>query len=99
VGGSELGRGDAKDIYPGLYTQAALDELHTMASDIGERIELTEFIAEDLDLTTRMAVGTDDGRRAGISSVSDHHRDLLERQHHVLLRALVEQQAGDDQSD
>lgn len=99
VGGSELGRGDAKDIYPGLYTQAALDELHTMASDIGEQIELTEFIAEDLDLTTRMTVSADEGRQAGISGVSDHHRDLLERQHHVLLRALVEQHAGDDQSD
>jgi hypothetical protein len=99
VGGSELGRGDAKDIYPGLYTQSALDELHIMAKDIGEQIELTDFIAEDLDLTTRMTINADGDQRPSISGVSDHHRDLLERQRRVLLRALIEQQIGDDQSD
>lgn len=98
VGGSELGRGDAKDIYPGLYTQSALDELHTMARDIGERIEVTDFIAEDIDLTTRVTITTEDGQRPRVSGLADHHRDLLERQRQVLLRALIDQQTNDDQS-
>jgi len=99
VGGSELGRGDAKDIYPGLYTQSAIDELHAMARDIGEQIEVTSFIAEDIDLTTRMTINSGDSKRPVLVGIGDHHKDLLERQRHVLLRALIEQQAGDDHSD
>jgi hypothetical protein len=31
IGISELGRGDSEDIYPGLYTQATLDDLLELA--------------------------------------------------------------------
>ena len=33
IGISELGRGDDEDIYPGLYTQATLDDLLALARE------------------------------------------------------------------
>ncbi len=92
VGGSELGRGDAKDIYPGLYTQSALDELHQLASNAGNDIKLAALVLDDIDLSTRMGIGHDDKETAVVGAPSDTHRDLIERQLQVLLRALLNQQ-------
>ena len=93
VGGSELGRGDAKDIYPGLYTQAALDELHTLAKSAGDDIDLTDFIVQDIDVSTRVAIKQAEQGHAVVGELSDNHHDLLERQLHLLLRALTDQGA------
>ncbi len=89
LGGSELGRGDERDIYPGLYTQAAVDELEVVARQTQDGIHITDFVSQDLDLVTRMAVepAGDDGFRLG--DLADGQRDLLERQLQILLKALV----------
>ena len=89
LGGSELGRGDERDIYPGLYTQAAVDELEVVARQTQDGIHIADFVSQDLDLVTRMAVepAGDDGFRLG--DLADGQRDLLERQLQILLKALV----------
>ena len=93
LGGSELGRGDERDIYPGLYTQAAVDELEVLARQTHDGIHVASFVAQDLDLVTRMAVepAGDDGFRLG--DIADGQRDLLERQLQILLKALVPEDA------
>jgi len=93
LGGSELGRGDERDIYPGLYTQAAVDELETLARQTHDGIHVASFVSQDLDLVTRMSVepAGDDGFRLG--DLADGQRDLLERQLQILLKALVPEDA------
>jgi hypothetical protein len=93
LGGSELGRGDERDIYPGLYSQAAVDELEALAKQTPDGIHVAEFVAQDLDLITRMSVETSAaGFRLG--GLADGQRDLLERQLQILLKALVPEGAA-----
>jgi len=92
VSGSELGRGDATDIYPGLYTQASLDELMALARKPGEGVVIADFISDDIDLTTRAGIDTRDDGQSILGSLADGHRDLLERQLQILLRALADQE-------
>lgn len=89
VGTSELGKGDDGDIYPGLYTQAALDELQGLATTHRDGVLVTAEAANDVDLTTRVELDTlgDDERVLG--KLADGHRDLLERQLQILLKAVV----------
>ena len=89
VGGSELGRGDSEDIYPGLYTQSAVDDLERLARQPGDEIRLSDFLIGDLELTTRVAIETDTNGTNHMGEFADRHRDLLERQRHILLQALV----------
>ena len=96
VGGSELGRGDSEDIYPGLYTQSAVDDLEQLARQPGDEIRLSDFLIEDLELTTRVAIETGTNGANHMGEFADGHRDLLERQRHILLQALVTaEEAGD----
>lgn len=97
VGGSELGRGDDRDVYPGLYTQSAVDELQALASRQTEGVAVSEFLLRDIDLTTRMDIENQDGRHT-LGSLADGHRDLLERQLQILLRALIRTDEPADQS-
>ncbi len=96
VGGSELGRGDGEDIYPGLYTQSAVDELEVLARQAGDQVRLSDFVTDDLELTTRVAIETGAGGSKQMGAFADGHRDLLERQREILMRALV---VSDDQGD
>lgn len=96
IGGSELGRGDGRDLYPGLYTQAAVDELQELARKPIEGIVVSDFVAEDIDLITRMGVEHSDSASL-LGDMSDGQRDLLERQLRILLKALID--SGDDESD
>ena len=96
MGGSELGRGDSEDIYPGLYTQSAVDDLEQLARQPGDEIRLSDFLIEDLELTTRVAIETGTNGANHMGEFADGHRDLLERQRHILLQALVTaEEAGD----
>jgi len=89
VGGSELGRGDDKDIYPGLYTQSAVDELEKLARQQTGGVALSPFVVKDLDLTTRVSIEHIEGKPDQLGAPADGHRDLLERQLQILLRALI----------
>ena len=94
IGGSELGRGDDQDIYPGLYTQASVDELQELAAQAGADIRVSAFVLQDLDFTTRVATETR-GDQHILSGFSAGHRDLVERQRAILSRALFTEEAAD----
>jgi hypothetical protein len=87
IGLSELGRGDDGDIYPGLYTQAALDELLELASEEVEGILLSSRAAEDAGLTAKIGIDVIDEKWMALGGISGSHLDLLERQLHILASA------------
>lgn len=89
VGDSELGRGDSEDIYPGLYTQAAVDELEALARQSGNEIHLFESLVQDVQLINRVSIEEATAGRYQLGTFADGHRDLLERQREILLRALI----------
>ncbi len=89
VGGSELGRGDGEDIYPGLYTQAAVDELEALARQSGNEIHLSETLTQDVQLMNRVGIEEAPPGRYQLGKFADGHRDLVERQREILLRALI----------
>lgn len=89
VGDSELGRGDSEDIYPGLYTQAAVDELEALARQSGNEIHLFESLLQDVQLINRVSIEEATAGRYQLGKFADGHRDLLERQREILLRALI----------
>ena len=89
IGMSELGIGNSDDIYPGLYIQATLDELESLASDSDDGIAVSVAASTDIDLTTRMEVESASQGRQVLGGLADGHRDLLERQLHVLLKAVL----------
>lgn len=90
IGISELGHGDDQDIYPGLYIQAALDDLLTLANEDLPAILLSSRAAEDDGLTTRMGIDVIDEKWMALGDISDAHLALLERQLLILKRALFQ---------
>ena len=68
-------------------------DLATSVSRVDDGIHVASFVAQDLDLVTRMSVepAGDDGFRLG--DLADGQRDLLERQLQILLKALVPEDA------
>ena len=88
VGVSELGRGDDKDIYPGLYIQSTLDDLLELANQQVEGVLLSSHAAEDSGLTARIGVDVIDEKWMALGEISGAHLDLLERQLH-LIRQLI----------
>lgn len=88
VGSSELGQGDERDIYPGLYTQASLDELHSRSVRERDGIGLCGEALNDLDLLNRATVEARADEHHTLGRWSDNHQDLLGRQLQILLRAL-----------
>ena len=51
---------------------------------------------EDLELTTRVAIETGTNGANHMGEFADGHRDLLERQRHILLQALVTAEGAGD---
>lgn len=88
IGVSELGRGDEEDIYPGLYIQAALDDLLALASEDLDAIVLSSRAAEDGGLTARMGIDVIDEKWMALGDISASHLELLERQLLILQRAI-----------
>ena len=80
IGISELGRGDDEDIYPGLYTQATLDDLLELANRDLDGILLSSRAAEDSGLTARIGIDVIDEQWMALGDISGAHLDLLERQ-------------------
>lgn len=89
VGVSELGRGDEKDIYPGLYIQSTLDELLELSNQPVEGVLLSSHAAEDRGLTTRMGIDVIDEKWMAVGEISGAHLDLLERQLHLIKRMIA----------
>ena len=89
IGISELGRGDDEDIYPGLYTQATLDDLLALAQQDLDGILLSSRAAEDTGLTARIGIDVIDEQWMALGDISGSHLDLLERQLLILQRAIA----------
>ena len=89
VGVSELGLGDAEDIYPGLYTQATLDDLLELAKQDVDAIFLSSRAAEDEGLTSRIGIDVIDERWMALGDISSRHMDLLARQLTLLRRVVA----------
>ena len=89
IGISELGRGDSEDIYPGLYTQATLDDLLELANQDLDGILLSARAAEDGGLTARIGIAVIDEQWMALGDISGGHLDLLERQLHILQRVIA----------
>ena len=89
IGISELGRGNDEDIYPGLYTQATLDDLLALAQQDLDGILLSSRAAEDPGLATRIGIDVIDEQWMALGDISGSHLDLLERQLLILQRAIA----------
>jgi hypothetical protein len=89
IGVSELGRGDAEDIYPGLYTQATLDELLELALQDVDAILLSSRAAEDDGLTARVGIDVIDEQWMAVGDIGGRHMDLLSRQLALLRRVVA----------
>ncbi len=89
VGQSELGAGDSDDIYPGLYIQHTVDELHNLCALRPPQILLSPAVCADIDVDGRLTQHPSELRDYGmLESFSDPYDDLLERQLRLILRRL-----------
>ena len=88
VGRSELGPGDAADIYPGLYLQGVLDELRDACLHDREHVLVTEDAAADADLSARAELRPEKPGFKRLVGFSGAQQLLLERQSALLLARL-----------
>ncbi len=90
VSQSELGIGDERDIYPGLYMQSTLDELQAVCASKPPHILLSPAVCEDTDVEGRLEHrATEVMDYAMLEGFAGPYDDLLERQLHLILRRLV----------
>lgn len=88
---SELGVGDARDIYPGLYMQHTLDELQAVCASKPPRILLSPAAAEDTDVEGRLQLQeTEVMHYHMLESFAGPYEDLLERQLQLVLKRLMD---------
>ncbi len=88
---SELGVGDGKDIYPGLYMQHTLDELQTICASKPPKIMLSPGVCEDVDISGRLQTQLTEVRDyAMIEEFAGPYQDLLERQLRLILKRLAD---------
>ena len=88
---SELGVGDGKDIYPGLYMQSTLDELQAACAAAGDRILLAPAIADDVDINGRVEQRPEAwASYSALGAFAGQYQDLLERQLRLILKRLQE---------
>jgi hypothetical protein len=91
IGFSELGAGDASDIYPGLYMQSTLDELQAACAEAGDRILLAPAIADDVDINGRVEQRPEAwASYSALGAFAGQYQDLLERQLRLILKRLQE---------
>lgn len=88
---SELGVGDEKDIYPGLYLQHTLDELQAICALKPPNILLAPKACEDVDIAGRVEYReTEIQNYQMLVDFEGPYRDLLERQLRLIWKRLTE---------
>ncbi|MBT4520962.1 MAG: hypothetical protein HOC23_13245 [Halieaceae bacterium] len=88
---SELGAGDASDIYPGLYMQHTIDELQAICASQPPKVLLSPAICEDLDVAHRLEHhSTELDNYAILEGFAEPYRDLLERQFRLIEQRIAE---------
>ncbi|MBA6413916.1 hypothetical protein H2508_12415 [Parahaliea sp. F7430] len=89
VAHSELGLGDERDIYPGLYMQHTLDELQAVCASKPPRVMLSPGVCEDVDISGRLEQQPSElSDYAILDRFEGPYQDLLERQLQLILRRL-----------
>ncbi|MFT5709385.1 MAG: hypothetical protein ACI8QT_000071 [Halioglobus sp.] len=90
VSQSELGIGDATDIYPGLYMQHTIDELQTLCASKPPKILLAPVVCEDIDIAGRLECEETELRDyAMLTGFEGPYKDLLERQFRLIWKRLT----------
>lgn len=88
---SELGIGDARDIYPGLYMQHTLDELQAVCASKPPKILLSPALTDDTDIQGRLELeSTEVLDYVMLESFAGPYKDLLERQLQLILKRLMD---------
>ncbi|MFK7976258.1 MAG: hypothetical protein AB8C02_08980 [Halioglobus sp.] len=88
---SELGVGNANDIYPGLYMQHTLDELQAICDSRPPHILLSAAANNDVDVSSRVQTqASEPGDHSFIEGFHGQYRDLLERQAQLILNRLTD---------
>lgn len=88
---SELGAGSGADIYPGLYTQHALDELQSVCASKPPDILLSPAVCEDTDIAGRLECRpTEVMDYAVLEEFAEPYQDLLERQMRLVVKKLTD---------
>ena len=91
VAQSELGIGDGRDIYPGLYMQSTLDELQSVCASKPPQILLSPVVCEDTDVDGRLQQrATEVMDYAMLEAFAGPYQDLLERQLQLILKRLLD---------
>ncbi len=80
VGASELGHGNDKDIYPGLYIQSTLDELIELANVNLDALLISPSAAKEIEMTDKIGVDVIEERWMVIGEFSQGHSELLNKQ-------------------
>ncbi len=89
VAQSELGVGDASDIYPGLYLQHTVDELQAICANRPPQVLLSPEVAADVDVSGRSQTHeTEVGNYVMLEEFAGPWQDLLERQLRLVLKRL-----------
>ena len=92
---SELGVGDESDIYPGLYLQHTLDELHSVCASKPPAILLSPASVEDVDIAGRVEHSPTELRDYEmLQDFQGPYRDLLERQLRLIWKRLAQPAPG-----
>ena len=87
---SELGIGDESDIYPGLYMQHTIDELHKLCASKPPKILLAPVICQDIDIEGRLDHEETELRDyAMLTDFEGPYKDLLERQFRLIWKRLT----------
>lgn len=91
IGQSELGVGDASDIYPGLYMQHTLDELQGQSAEGSAEILLSPTICQDAEVAARLQhTSSRQGEYHVLEAFAGPYQDLLERQLRLTLKRLAD---------
>ena len=64
-------------------------ELEALARQSGNEIHLSETLTQDVQLMNRVGIEEAPPGRYRLGQFADGHRDLVERQREILLRALI----------
>jgi uncharacterized membrane protein affecting hemolysin expression len=94
INSSEMGTGDAGDIYPSLYLQITIDELQELCSSRPPKILLSPAVCADTDVEGRLVQHATELRDYGmLDGFAGPYQDLLERQLRLIMRRFVEERA------
>ena len=68
-----------------------------LARQSGNEIHLSQTLIQDIELMNRVGIEEEPRENYRLGQFADGHRDLVERQREILLRALITSDDSEDQ--